>query len=372
MPVEFCGDKMNRYDKNQSGYSLVGLVMATAITAIVALGAAYILSNSQNVSSFGTLQNEIDRIHYLNLQLSRNPAFIMRQPGFEKTGALYHCLQHSPLPGSDCTQLRAPANYVTPPPQTGTPLQKNISSSISFQPTCPDSQGCTAVALTTMTTYNSSSKSSSVSFQPRRSVSVIPGYILVPAVGFNYNCVLNQGLITLLNYETSRVNCQPLKGTLSNSVAPLANFGPLTPPTTQDMTDKNCGANGFSSVGSFQNQTACMVPVPTAVPPPTTVKPAPPTTVRPLPPPPPRVTTTTTVKKTTTTTTTVPAFGRWIVSSKISKAPSFSKLCVYGAPASGTSGASEPLASKCTKATRGATANCGYDSFLWFFTCQYP
>src|SRR6185312_5489621 len=43
--------------------------------------------------------------------------------------------------------------------------------------------------------------------------------------------------------------------------APLTNFGPVTPPSTQTMTNQDCGATGFSSIGSFQDQASCMVPV---------------------------------------------------------------------------------------------------------------
>jgi type II secretory pathway component PulJ len=62
--------------RSRSGFTLVGLMVSISITAIVALGAAYIIISSQKVNSFGNAQNEIDRIQYLNLQLSRNPAFI--------------------------------------------------------------------------------------------------------------------------------------------------------------------------------------------------------------------------------------------------------------------------------------------------------
>jgi hypothetical protein len=268
---------MNQHSKNQFGYSLIGVLVAAGVTAIVALGAAYVLNTSQNTGNFGTVQSEIDRLHYLNLQLSRNPAFILRQPGFEKTGPLYRCLQHN---GANCTQLRAPASYTTIPSPTATPLQKNISSSISFQLTCPSAQSCTSVSLTTVTSFNSPGKSPTMSFQTRRSVSTIPGYILVPSLGFNYNCVLNQGLITLLNYQTSQVQCQPLKGTLSNLTAPLTNFGPLTPTRTQTMANRNCGARGFASIGSFQDQTSCLNPVMAS--PTTTLPSAPPPTVTPL------------------------------------------------------------------------------------------
>lgn len=260
--------------KNHFGFSLVGLLTAVGITAIVALGAAYILSSSQNVSSFGNLQSEIDRMHYLNLQLARNPSFIMKQPGFEKNGVLYKCLQHSPPAGTDCTKLRAPASYVSSSSQSSRGgLQKNISSVIAFQPNCKMPQYCDSVSITTLTSFKPDTSQVRMNFQDRKAVSIIPGYVLVPMTGFNFNCVLTQGLITKLNYGSSQAVCQPLTGTLSTTTEPLANFGPLTPPTVQPMTNLNCGANGFSSIGSFQDQAGCMVltPTTTTMPSPTTM-----------------------------------------------------------------------------------------------------
>lgn len=253
----------NGFLKNNFGFTLVGLMVSVAITAIVALGAAYVIESAQNVNSFGTTQNEIDRLQYLNLQLSRNPAFILKQPGFEKTGPLYQCLQHSGPVGVDCRQVRAPASYVNTTKITGS--AGSVVSTMSFQPNCQLPQACESLTITTSTsmqqsTQGSSKLSSTLSFQPRRSVSIIPSYLLVPVTGFNFSCVQNQGMVMGLNYADSQAVCQPLAGTLADVAEPLANFGPLTATTTQNMTNQNCGANGFSSIGSFQDQTGCMIP----------------------------------------------------------------------------------------------------------------
>src|SRR6185312_8712638 len=248
-----------KYLNQQSGYSLAGLMASVAITAIVALGAAYVIISAQKTANFSDIQNEIDRAHYLNLQLSRNPAFILRQPGFEKTGALYSCLQHSPLAGVNCLKLQAPPSYVSETKITS--LQQNLTSSIAFLPVCKMPTYCDSITMTTVTGFLQSSLKSNPNFQARRSVSMIPGYVLVPRTGFNFNCVLSQGLITQLNFGSSQALCQPLTGTLSDPTAPLTNFGPVTPPSTQTMTNQDCGATGFSSIGSFQDQASCMVPV---------------------------------------------------------------------------------------------------------------
>jgi hypothetical protein len=68
----------------------------------------------------------------------------------------------------------------------------------------------------------------------------------------------------------------------------------------------------------------------------------------------------------------LPARGTWKMTSSTQKSPSFSKNCTYSGPASGSSGAGEPLPSKCTQTTKGATATCGYDGRLYSFTCVYP
>jgi hypothetical protein len=263
---------------SHSGFTLVSLMVSIALSAIVALGAAYVLESSQNVNSFGSAQNEIDRLQYLSLQLSRNPAFILRQPGFEKSGPLYQCLQHSAPPNVDCTKLRAPASYVSQSKVSGAPA--SVVSTIAFQPNCTIPQACNSLTVVATTGLQQSSQGQGTissfqgNFQTRTSTTNIPSYILVPVTGFNFSCVMNQGLITALNYESSQALCQPLTGTLSTVTEPLANFGPLVPTTTQTMTDKNCGANGFSSIGSFQDQTGCMAPVVT-----TTTLMAPPTTL---------------------------------------------------------------------------------------------
>lgn len=286
---------MKQREQNQNGFTLAGLMVSVAITAVVALGAAYVLINSQNVSNFGNIQNEIDRLQYLSLQLSRNPAFILQQPGFEKGGPLYQCLQHSGPVGVDCTKLRAPASYVSTTKVPGS--AQSISTSMSFLPSCSIPQACQSLTITTSTgpatsdqASGNSKLSSTLSFRPRRSVSVIPSYLLVPVTGFNFSCVLNQGLILGLNYASSQAQCQPLQGTLANLSEPLANFGPLLPTTVQTMTNQNCTA-GFSSIGSFQDQVNCLAPTPTtlitmpppSVPPTGTTLPSSPTTTVPGP-----------------------------------------------------------------------------------------
>lgn len=250
---------IGKYLNQQSGYSLAGLMASVAITAIVALGAAYVIISAQKTANFSDIQNEIDRAHYLNLQLSRNPAFILRQPGFEKGGALYSCLQHSPLAGVNCLRLQTPPSYVSETKITS--LQQNLTSSIAFQAVCKMPTYCDSITMTTVTGFLQSSLRQNPNFQTRRSVSMMPGYVLVPRTGFNFNCVLSQGLITQLNFGSSQALCQPLSGTLSDPNAPLTNFGPVTPPSTQTMTNQDCGATGFSSIGSFQDQASCMVPV---------------------------------------------------------------------------------------------------------------
>src|SRR6185312_16288162 len=168
-------------------------------------------------------------------------------------------LQHSPLAGVNCLRLQAPPSYVSEIKITS--LQQNLTSSIAFLPVCKMPTYCDSITMTTVTGFLQSSLKSNPNFQARRSVSMIPGYVLVPRTGFNFNCVLSQGLITQLNFGSSQALCQPLTGTLSDPTAPLTNFGPVTPPSTQTMTNQDCGATGFSSIGSFQDQASCMVPV---------------------------------------------------------------------------------------------------------------
>jgi type II secretory pathway pseudopilin PulG len=287
-------DRMkNIFQRRSSGYSLVGLMVAVAIAGVVALGAAYVMVSSQNTANMSTLQNEIDRLQYLNLQLSRNPAFVLKQPGFEKTGLLYQCLQHSPPAGSNCVQAPTPKAYVAPTPQNAPGLQKNISSTIQFSPHCPNALSCDAINIKTTTGLTATSQSGShifsqtPNFQTRVANTVIPSYVLVPRLGFNFNCVKKTGLITGLNYDSSQAECTPLSGTLSTTTSPLRIFGPLVPTTTQTMTNTDCGSNGFAAIGNFQGQTSCMVlssGTPSPSPTPTTVAPGP---TPPTPPPPP-------------------------------------------------------------------------------------
>ncbi len=249
--------------QNRNGFTLIGALVAMVLVAIIVMGAAYLMQLASKVEKFGNVENDIERTQLLNLQLSKNSTFILKQPGFEKTGALYQCLQQA---GSNCTRVPAPPSYSESLPGYGN--SGAISSTMSFQPNCKTANSCESVTVTVNTSYQGNAGS----FKSRKAASQILGYMLAPRAGFTYGCVQTQGLITQLDFATGQAVCQPLQGTLASNAAPLENFGPVTPSAVQAMTRKNCGGSGFSTVGSFQSQDTCMSMAP---PPPPSPGPSP-------------------------------------------------------------------------------------------------
>lgn len=104
--------KQHRYQK---GMSLVEVTIAMAIGLIVTLGAGYLISQSRQVQRKVVVQNDMDRAHYIMLQMARSSTFLSRELGMiddrgrpvdsTRNRNLASCLAGNPLPGVNCSQF---------------------------------------------------------------------------------------------------------------------------------------------------------------------------------------------------------------------------------------------------------------------------
>jgi hypothetical protein len=264
------------------GYSLVGLLVAVSLGVIVCLGAAYVMTRAHYTSNFASLQSELDRLHYLNLQKARNLAYIRQQLGLPANANLQDCFAQKK--SKTCSSLSGSKN-VPKEGVAGSGLDKNLDSEMVITSEC-SGDTCQRVKVTVDTTYTTPPTQIQrgnmmvPSYSPRHTVVYYPAFVIAPPVGIDYGCAFTE-LMTGVSASELTAICSPVTGNL-NGGNPLSNFGGTSPtPSTQPPTNTTCGPGQFvAQVGMFAGQTVCKTVAVNPPPPPPTVT-LPPTTTLP-------------------------------------------------------------------------------------------
>jgi hypothetical protein len=254
---------------NQNGLSLIELTIAAALTAAVSLGAGAVMYNSAKASRFATIQNDIDRIHYLNLQVSRNIEYVKSFLKLSTDSVLLSCLQMNPS-DTNCAQYNtSELNEPIPAPMITSDPSSHVTSQVSIIPHCV-ANGCDYVAVNITTTYDLQD----MNFIRRVSSTRLPNYLFIPRNQIVYMdaCPYGQMMVGI-DYKNQTAICDDVTsvyGSTNSALLPLEVYDSgsldlMVPANTQD-----CGS-GYVGVG-FSNSTcrSGSIGTPSVPPPPTT------------------------------------------------------------------------------------------------------
>jgi hypothetical protein len=303
---------------NKRGVSLIELLIVVGLTAIVAFGSASVIYQSQKTAKFATIQNDIDRIHYLNLQIARNIPNIQGLydliPPIPPDSVALQCLQMNTT--AQCTTFQKTITITPDRVPAGFPeliSTKEVTSTISITPHCVGGLGCDFITVSVTTDANQGATKGS--YTKRESSTNLPNFLFVPRGEIDYSCPSGT-IFRGIDYSTQKAIC----GNVSMGYTPVASQLPLrnydqNKATQVIAANKNTCASGYSDAG-FSNG-VCRP----------SIQLTPTTTIS---------TTTTTVagppKKPTTTTTTLPDPGSCGVDDGkfLTEAPTPCKLCGEG------------------------------------------
>lgn len=249
---------------NQNGLSLIEISIAAALTAIVALGGAFVVSRSQQTAVFSTIQNDIDRTHYLNIQVARNVNNVLAAIGIDPTKTtieqqdpnLLACLQMNPQNTIDCTTYNnhAPYQLLNPNLLATSP---DATSTVTFLPHCvtiPGStkSGCDAIVVKVQTQYKNSNNSSlSLNYATRTSISNMPNYLFIPRNQINYTCPSPDQVLYGIDYYNQDPLCTGITGTSGSTNVNGLPIIVYDSGTIDSWTSPNAIScpNGYVSVG---------------------------------------------------------------------------------------------------------------------------
>jgi hypothetical protein len=283
---------------NQKGYSILELLIAASLTAVVGLGAAFVVNRTQQVAVFSNLQNDIDRTHYLNLQIARNVANIqtlyrLSDPTTPNLNLMY-CLQmdSQELPvGTNCNDGVINKSWTipteTPPsgfptlPALSTGLAQYIKSLITVTPNC-NTTGCSSITIEVATTYAPPGQSNTLGYQKRESRAILPNFLFVPNAKIDYTkCQIAGEILIGIDYANQRAICQqitsPAIGSQTPGGLPMSIFDSGSG-AFQTVANPSC-ADGFAAGGLFSGDSLCNTPGSIVTPPPATIPSSPPPTM---------------------------------------------------------------------------------------------
>lgn len=198
---------------NQKGISLIELMVAASLTAIVALGGAYVTSHAQQTATFATVQNDIDRIHYLNIQKARNVDNIKALYGIDSAentatdNNFLLCLHMDPS-ATDCASYSSLSHSLSEaivleeaPP--------NISSTVTVTPHCISS-GCSYISVKVSTQYTAIGNAPSLNYAPRVSTSNLPNFLFIPRNQIDYTCSKANQVMVGIDYYKQKAICSDI------------------------------------------------------------------------------------------------------------------------------------------------------------------
>src|SRR6185312_13559701 len=250
---------------NQNGISLIELLVAAVLTAAVALGGAYVVSQTQRVNMLATAQSDVDRVHYLHLQIARNVANIQKlyninisanmianDPNsnflkcLQMNPAAVNCQQYSPSPSNPnntnnlATVLDSHGNSILP-------VVPNISSNVTISPHC--ATYCDYISINVTTSYKPTGSAPTLNVSSRTSTSNLPNFLFVPRNAIDYTlgtgCKLKGQVMIGIDYT----NQTPICGSVTPGLDGSSN--------TQQLPLLVYDSGATNGVVNAANTTAC-------------------------------------------------------------------------------------------------------------------
>lgn len=255
--------------QRQSGFSLMEIVVALGIGSVLVLFSGNLLVSSKMQEQKASITSEVDRIHLINLQRSRNSRFLAEKnlifaglnTGQKKNAEL--CMTGK-IPAGGCAGYNQGENAATVFIDE-TPSQY-FRSTISARRIC-DSRGCHKIEIEVKT--SDSNPDDKYDIFERKSVGYLPAFSFTSSSDMDVTC--GSDVMGAFNYYQMQPECGKLPGNfVCNNGDRIMNVGfgasALDSSLCAGMAQRDCtGANqfGISSSGVLRGQQACQGPAAT-------------------------------------------------------------------------------------------------------------
>lgn len=252
--------------RGHSGFSLIEIIVALGIGSLLVLYSGDLIVRSQMQEQKSSVSSEVDRVHLINLQRSRNPRFLQEKnliysgisTGNQHNAEL--CMSGKIPPGGCAGFNQTAANASTFNDNTNSPF---FFSRISAQRLC-DARGCHKVQIEVRT--GDSNASDQYDIFERKSVGYIPAYTFVSNSDIDIDC--GNSVMTGMNYYQMQPQCGGMVGNFQCDTGNrIMNFGEgsvvMNPSLCSGMARQDCsgtGQYGVDATGLLLNQQGCQGP----------------------------------------------------------------------------------------------------------------
>lgn len=255
--------------QRQFGFSLMEIIVALGIGSVLILFSGNLLVSSKMQEQRASITSEVDRIHLINLQRSRNPRFLADKnlifaglnAAQKKNAEL--CMTGK-VPAGGCTGFNQAENAATVFADE-TPSQY-FRSTISARRMC-DARGCHKIEIEVKT--GDSNPGDKYDIFERKSVGYLPAFSFASTSDMDMNC--GSEVMGALNYYQMQPECGNLPGNFTcNNGDRIMNVGfggaVVNPSLCSGMARRDCTAAneyGLSVTGVLSGQQFCQGPAAT-------------------------------------------------------------------------------------------------------------